>query len=104
MSLVATYPSCGGESLVNIEQNNRVLDGTVLQRRVNTGSFGHFEGFIQLSLNQEFVKDKNCGQLEGKYRQRGPVWPQAVSEDGSLAQGHWVQKQGEGHLVSFICF
>lgn len=73
MSRTVTYTSRGGESLINIEQNNRVLDGTVLQRGVNTGSFGHFEGFIQLSLNMEFVKDKNCGQLGGKYREEGPI-------------------------------
>ena len=103
MSLIATYPSRGGESLVNIEQNNRVLDGTVLQRRVNTGSFGHFEGFVQLSLNKEFAKDKIAGNL-GVNIERGLFWPQAVSGGGSLAQSHWAQKQREGHLVCFICF
>ena len=97
MSLIATYPSRGGESLVNIEQNNRVLDGTVLQWGVNTGSFSHFEGFSQLSLNKGFVKDKNCGQPGGKYTERGPFWPQAVSEGGSLALGPEAEKATWSH-------
>jgi hypothetical protein len=43
---IATYPPGLAQGLVNIEEDNGVLEGTVLQSRVNSCSGGHFEDGI----------------------------------------------------------
>lgn len=54
-----------------------------------------------MSLKPKFLKDKKCELLGGKYRERGPFWPQAVNEGGSLALDLAMERRSPGLSHSF---